>query len=366
MKRKRSPRRASLSRVATMTQVCEEVLPWPWVQYPNHYGAFFAFAGEEKGPFALCSCSIAAVQNAIRLAANGRETYADPLRRAPLSNHYFSDQFSVRSLDERANPIAWLRFEARLCHRCNLATPSLRYCHEMYGGRFVQAFGWYVNQTFFRLGIQPLSLCYLEDVCPIEVATKIRAWQVVEAEHQSERTRLMSLVYGPARQDIAPDERTYWSNVKFGEEERYVTLRRRAGQLRQAVINEVESVTRKDFGFRAVGDGWISESIVFNIVKRLFANDEVIRHHRPDWLNGLELDIFIPAHKLAIEYQGQQHFRAIQAWGGESSLRLLQGRDARKAKLCAREGIRLIAIDYTEPLNQEHIESRIGFAGGTP
>lgn len=349
-----------------MTEVCEEALPWPWVQYPNHYGAFFAFAAEAKGPFALCGCSIAAVQNAIRLATQGRESNVAPLRRAPLSNHYFPDQFSERSLEERANPMAWLRFEARLCHRCNLATPSLRYCHEMYGGRFAQAFGWYVNQTFFRLGIQPLSLGYLEDVCPSEVAMKIRAWRVVESEHQSEHARLMALVEGPARPDIAPDERTYWRNVKFGEEEGYATLRRRAGQLRQAVINEIESITRKDFGFRAVGDGWISESIVFNIVKRLLPNDEIVRHHRPAWLNGLELDIFIPARNLAIEYQGQQHFRAIPAWGGESSLRLLQERDAKKAKLCARQGIGLIAIDYTEPLNQEHIQDRIGFAAGTP
>ena len=110
MMRKRTPRRASPSRVAIMTEVCEEALPWPWVQYPNHYGAFFAFAKEATGPFVLCSCSIAAVENAIRLATLGRESYVDPLRRAPLSNRHFPDQFSQRSLEEREDPMAWLRF----------------------------------------------------------------------------------------------------------------------------------------------------------------------------------------------------------------------------------------------------------------
>lgn len=358
MKRRRALRRGRPSRVAISTEICDEQLPWPWVQYPNHYGAFFAFATEPTGPFALCSCTVAAVQNAIRLSRQRQQSYADPLRLSPLSNHYFPDSFSDRALKE-GDPVTWLRFEPRLCHRCNLATPSLRYCHEMYGGNFMQTFGWYVNQTFFRLGIWPFSLEHLEDVCPNEIAARIAAWREAETRHQAERARLMALVQGPQRNDIAADEPTYWRNVKLGEEGQYVSLRRRAGQLRQAVINDVESITRKDFGFRAVGDGWISESILFSIVARLFLGQEVLRHHRPDWLDGLELDIFVPTRNLAFEYQGQQHFRAISAWGGESALTLLQKRDARKAELCRQRGIKLVAVDYTEPLNREHVQERL-------
>jgi hypothetical protein len=229
----------------------------------------------------------------------------------------------------------------------------------MYGGQFVQRSGWYVNQTFFRVGVQPLSLELLDDVCPAELAAKVAAWGDAEVKHQAERARLMALVDGLPRPDIAPDERTYWRNVKLGEEKAYVALRRRAGQLRRAVVNEIESITRKDFGFRAVGDGWISESILFNIVRRLFPNEEIIRHHRPDWLDGLELDIFVPTHNLAIEYQGQQHFRAVSLWGGEGALRRLQERDAIKASVCAKRGVKLVAVDFTEPLTREHVESRL-------
>ena len=359
MKGRRTPRRAHLSRVAIATEVCEEALPWPWVQYPNHYGAFLAFSKEPTGPFALCDCSVAAVQAAVRFAAERRTLNVNPSRMASLSSQYFPDPFSDRSLKEGGDPMTWLRFEPRLCHRCNLATPSLRYCHEMYSGQFVQTFGWYVNQTFFRLGVRPIGLEYLDEVCPDEIAEKIRAWRQVKGEEQAERSRLMSLVQGPPRADIAPDERTYWHNVKLGEEEKYVALRLRAGRIRQVVLNEVESLTRKEFGFRAVGDGWISESILFNIVKRLFPGQEIVRHHRPDWLNGLELDIFIPARQLAIEYQGQQHFRAVAAWGGEGGLRQVQERDGKKARLCTRKCIKLVLVDYTEPLTQEHIQGRL-------
>ena len=81
----------------------------------------------------------------------------------------------------------------------------------------------------------------------------------------------------------------------------------------------------------------------------------IIRHHRPNWLDRLELDIFLPDLKLAFEYQGQQHFHAIKAWGGEKALKDLQERDKKKAHLCHQNGITLITIDYTEPLTDEYL-----------
>jgi hypothetical protein len=359
MKVGRGPRLGRLARVAIATEICEEALPWRWVQYPNHYGSFFAFGAEPSGPFALCACTTAAVENAIRFASESQHANSNPLRLAPLSSRYFPDSFSERSMESGVDPLTWLRFEPRLCHRCNLATPTLRYCHEMYGGQFMQLFGWYVNQTFFRLGVGPGSLRYLRGVSPNEIVEKIVAWDEVEKKHQAERARLMTLVNGIPREDIGPDEVTYWSNVKLGEEKEFERLRRRAGQLRQAIINEIESITRKDFGFRAVGDGWISESILFNIVKGLLPGQQMLRHHRPDWLGGLELDIFVPGCGLAIEYQGQQHFRAVEAWGGAGALKLLQRRDTEKARVCLSRGIRLVTVDYTEPLGRDHIAARL-------
>ena len=255
--------------------------------------------------------------------------------------------------------MSWLSFRTRVCHRCNLATPSLRYCHEMYGGKFMQAYGWYVNQTFFRIGLRAGSLTYLEDTCPEDLRTAILRWREVSQKYQAEAQRLMALAYGPYRPDIARDEVTYWHNVKKGEETLYEALRRKTGQLRQVVLNRVESITRQEFGLRGVGDGWVSETIVFGIVSRLSPGRELLRHYRPEWLQGLELDIFIPSLNTGIEYQGQQHFHAVTAWGGVAGLRSLQRRDARKAELCRRKGVRLLTVDYTEPLTPDHIEQRL-------
>lgn len=140
------------------------------------------------------------------------------------------------------------------------------------------------------------------------------------------------------------------------------TLREASKQARQAervLSKKTENVVREEFGFRKVGERWTSETLLYIIVSNLFPDLEILRHHRPDWLQGLELDIFIPDLGLALEYQGQQHFHPIEAWGGEEALIGLQERDQRKASICEDRGVTLIAFDYTEPLIREYVKKRI-------
>ena len=49
-----------------------------------------------------------------------------------------------------------------------------------------------------------------------------------------------------------------------------------------------------------------------------------------------------------IEYDGQQHFEAVELWGGEEQLKIQQERDERKNKWCEENNIHLIRIPYTE------------------
>jgi hypothetical protein len=142
-----------------------------------------------------------------------------------------------------------------------------------------------------------------------------------------------------------------------------IQLRRLAAQLEREVSNGVQNITRAEFGFRAVGEGWISETMLYQIVCRLFPGEQVLRHHRPEWLEGLELDVYLPDRRLAFEYQGQQHFHPIKAWGGEKALQALRERDARKAQICREAGVHLVTVDYTEPLTDSHIKERVGGSG---
>ena len=60
----------------------------------------------------------------------------------------------------------------------------------------------------------------------------------------------------------------------------------------------------------------------------------------------MELDVFVRSQKLAIEYQGEQHFRPLEYCGGEKGLQKRKSLDQEKRKACKKNGIILIEIDY--------------------
>jgi len=62
-------------------------------------------------------------------------------------------------------------------------------------------------------------------------------------------------------------------------------------------------------------------------------------------------DIFIPDLKLAIEYQGEQHFRPIERFGGEDGLKNTKLRDERKEKVSLQHSIRLEYIKFDEDID---------------
>ncbi|RAP43578.1 MAG: hypothetical protein BZ136_09515, partial [Methanosphaera sp. rholeuAM74] len=83
---------------------------------------------------------------------------------------------------------------------------------------------------------------------------------------------------------------------------------------------KANNLTREEFGFRKIGERFVTETELYRIVKSLYPNHKVIHHYKSKWLGRQELDIFIPKLKLAIEYDGIQHFKPIEAWGGEEGL----------------------------------------------
>ena len=71
----------------------------------------------------------------------------------------------------------------------------------------------------------------------------------------------------------------------------------------------------------------------------------------PKWLRGrggqLELDDYNEKHKIAFEYQGQQHYRARADWSnGDQLLAANKRRDHRKRCLCYYHGVLLIRVPY--------------------
>lgn len=67
--------------------------------------------------------------------------------------------------------------------------------------------------------------------------------------------------------------------------------------------------------------------------KELFVNETVFSHYRAQWLNNLELDIYVNDYKIGIEYQGIQHFKPLKHWGSEDEFVNRRSNDIRKREL---------------------------------
>lgn len=98
----------------------------------------------------------------------------------------------------------------------------------------------------------------------------------------------------------------------------------------------------------------VSERNLYNIVKERFPDAEFQKKF--DWLGQLSLDVYIPSKKTAIEYQGEQHFRPVEAFGGKSAYKRQVMNDKRKIKRCKEYGINLLyfTFDTNEKTDKLH------------
>lgn len=122
---------------------------------------------------------------------------------------------------------------------------------------------------------------------------------------------------------------------------------------------DAENKVREILGIPKVGEGWVSETQLFRLVESLFSEHEVIREASPDWLGKQRLDIFIPGLALAIEYQGEQHYRPVALFGGEEGLKKTKERDNLKLKLCRDNGIKVVYFSHEEDLSQSKVEKKL-------
>lgn len=99
-----------------------------------------------------------------------------------------------------------------------------------------------------------------------------------------------------------------------------------------------ESHLRSKCGCQKCGNGrhTFSATQLYNFIKGSFP-DSI----REKSIGRLRLDIFIPSLSVAIEYQGLQHFKPINFYGGDNSFKLQQERDKRKYNSCKELGIKL-------------------------
>lgn len=112
----------------------------------------------------------------------------------------------------------------------------------------------------------------------------------------------------------------------------------------KSILREAENLLREKRNLPRIGEGWISETKLYQEIKNHFDNTAVVQHARPEWLKPQHLDVFLPIHKIAIEFQGAQHIRPVDYFGGEKAFKQQKKRDERKVKLCQENNCQLIEV----------------------
>lgn len=325
-------------------------LPIPNVYYPGHYGTFFAFSTDKECFPYLCSCSKSAVENLLHFKEQrNQQENSDPLRMAPLDSSHFPKIIARESLEYKDSPMDFIEFQEGICHACNQILPKYRYCAGMYGTKFKQHYGWYINKKGFELGINlkkyntfsKMQNILIFPFCKEEVIRSLE--ERIQADLEKYRK-----LKEKGKSKLTEEEK---SELK--------ELKERLLQDSKNIADRIENKVRETFGHYKKGERWTSETVLFHLVETLYPDYSLKRHHRPEYLEGLELDIFIEEEQVGIEYQGVQHFEAVEHWGGKEALKERQERDKRKRELCKEQGINLVYFTYEEELSEELVEDKL-------
>lgn len=297
--------------------VYEKGLPLPYVYYPGKK-RYFAFAHSIYDKPIFCECQRCLIE------------FENDWNMFPLG---VNEKYNT-SADSK--PIKFLEFKEKICFKCKSVVPTLLYESSMYASSFESKYGWYVRNKSREIqlyGDNKLSL----DGNVKEYADKCKAI-IEKIKEIDENDRVYHI--GVKKADLSAE------NIRYRE-------------LAKEYKNTIENAAREDLGFKKIGDAWVSETVLFHIIESIFPNSEIKRHYRPDWLEHLELDIYLPFEKIAFEYQGIQHFKPVQHWGGHQKLKVQQEHDLRKARICAERGINLIHINYYDDLTADNISQII-------
>ena len=109
-------------------------------------------------------------------------------------------------------------------------------------------------------------------------------------------------------------------------------------------IDSLQNKFRVSRGLPKIGEGWISETELYYQLKEYFTGYKVIHHGKPKWLGRQHVDIWFPEFNIGVEYQGEQHLKPIDFFGGEDSFKKNLERDKRKKDLFKENNSYLIEV----------------------
>lgn len=312
--------------------ISKENLPLPFVHYPGIVGPFIGFSEEETSDIFFCSCFKKTFNNYFYIWEKNHATYDKKMYNYILSSKFFPYDFVKKMLQKNIPSskdavLKNIKFKDNICHQCNAISPlyHVNFCNM---STFELGHAWYLKKFEMDLGLEistefvpPEYLEVLESVCDLSNKGQLAA--------QAGNYRKASDYY-------------------------------KASSKKWTIFHKwMENEVRSAFHYPLIGERWIEETNLYKIVQKILPTYKLVKNYRPDWLDRLELDIFISDIPLGIEYQGIQHYHPIKHWGGEDGLKKRKEHDMRKYILAQKNNIPIIYFTYKDIITPEFVYERI-------
>lgn len=123
--------------------------------------------------------------------------------------------------------------------------------------------------------------------------------------------------------------------------------------VRYTFLRRAEQELRRMHNIPLIGEGNISETSLHRLLKKHFPDAK--HEYSPPWLGKQRFDIYIPSRKIAIEYNGPQHYEPLELFGGEEGFRETRRRDEIKRRLARENGVGIREWPYTRPVNEHEV-----------
>jgi len=324
----------------------DENLTFPYVHIST---TFYGFSQTLKSTIHLCSCSKLALKNFLLLwPKNGFRVAHDNIRECAdlpsLLQEHINDKVEI---------LKQIKFKENICHECNKIIPHEHAVTYEYDIKFRKLFKPYINKKYYEYGIDPFSFEILDNC---------------------EKKDILELIEINPK-DIADIHNNYMINGQIDFdliEEKYKVpksdnvvrdvlgnLWKKLNRQKTKINKVIENEVRINFGYKKLGESWVNETTLYYIIKNIYKDMHVIHHYRPDFLNGMEYDIYIKELSIGVEYQGIQHFEPVEIWGGEKAFAKQKARDEIKLKLSKENNIGLIYFNYDEDITHSLVKNRI-------
>ncbi|GAB1307653.1 hypothetical protein KH5_03360 [Urechidicola sp. KH5] len=144
-------------------------------------------------------------------------------------------------------------------------------------------------------------------------------------------------------EDFENDERFVEGEFTYKNSAKYFAKSCLIYHLRNTFEKVVDQFILEGF-IEEIKGKWVSEHNLYLKIKNHLTSFNVIPQGSPKFLNGQRFDIWIPELSLAIEYNGLQHYKPVDIFGGIEGFNATKERDKMKREKCRMNNVELIEV----------------------